>query len=108
MYNSFSWINFDCKEEFSNYNRKFYYLNKTLDCIFGPIKFTFLGENIIQGVKYININIDNKSPEVLDSRLLFSSKEEALEFISRGKTIIPQGPSFSDMNELMCSGYPWW
>lgn len=110
--NTFSWRNFDGKYECAEELIQLYLLDESLQAILGAIRFRYLGEEIIKGVKYLHVNAENifdtDADIVLDSRLLFTSNVEAFEYLYRYDVIEPQAPTFTEMNELMCKGYLWW
>jgi len=111
-FNTFSWRNIDGKLEFAEELTELYLLDESLQAILGVIRFKYLGEQIIKGVKYLYVNAENifdgDADIALDSRLLFTSNVEAFAYLYRYDVVEPQAPTFSEMNELMCKGYPWW
>jgi len=111
-FNTFEWTNFDEKTEVAEEHTPLYLLSPKLDTIEKTIRFKYLGEQIIKGVKYLTVNVENifdaSSDIVLDSRLLFTSNIEAFEYLYRYEPTKPQAPTFSEITELMTEGYPWW
>lgn len=111
-YNTFSWTNIDGKLEFAEELTQLYLLDSSLQAILGTIRFKYLGEQIIKGVKYFYVNCENifdaSADIALDSRLLFTSNVEAFEYLYRYDVVEPQAPTLTEINEIMCKGYPWW
>jgi hypothetical protein len=111
-FNTFEWTNFDGKIEVAEEHTLLYLLSPKLDSIEKTIRFKYIGEHVIKGVKYLIINtgsiFDASSDIVLDSRLLFTSNIEAFEYIYRYEPTRPEAPTFTEIEELMTEGYPWW
>jgi hypothetical protein len=110
--NTFCWRNFDGKDECAEELTQLYLLDDSLQAILGVIRFKYLGEQIIKGVKYFYVNAENifdgNADIVLDSRLLFTSNIEAFAYLYRYDVVEPQAPKFDEVKELLCKGYPWW
>ena len=111
-FKTFCWKNFDGKEECAEELTQLYLLDVGLQQILGVIRFKYLGEQIIKGVKYLYVNAENifdgNADIVLDSRLLFTSNVEAFAYLYRYDVTEPQAPTFDEIKELMTKGYPWW
>jgi len=111
-YNTFSWINMNGKLEFAEELTELYMLDESLQAILGKIRFKYLAEEIINGVKYFTVNADSifnaAADIVIDSRLLFTSNFEAYAYLYRYDVVEPQAPTPNEINELMSKGYPWW
>lgn len=111
-FKTFTWKNFDGKEECAEELTQLYLLDNSLQAILGVIRFKYLGEQIIKGVKYFYVNAENvfdgDADIILDSRLLFTSNIEAFAYHYRYDVVEPQAPTFEEINELLCEGYPWW